>query len=80
MWVDLYVAEKLRELDDYRLARIPVDELRKLKSRRLPVIGGLAQLAGRSLRRIGGALELWATPANEREPLRVALTRARKSD
>jgi hypothetical protein len=80
MWVDLYVVEKLRELDDQRVARIPVDELRKLESGRLPVFGRLAASVGRSMRRVGEALELWATPAGERETLRVALARAHRSD
>jgi hypothetical protein len=80
MWANVYVAEKLRQLDDQRLARVPVDELRKLESRRPSALGLIAGAAGRSLRRVGETLELWATPASERETLRVALARARRSD
>ncbi len=80
MWVHLYVAEKIRELDEERLARIRIAELRKLESQRPPVFGRVAAGSGRAMRRIGEALELWATPANEREVVRVALARARRSD
>ena len=80
MWVQLYVNEKLRELDEVRLARIASAELRKIESQRPSVLGRLAGLAGRSLRQFGEALELWATPAGERENVRVALARARRSD
>jgi hypothetical protein len=80
MWVDVYVAEKQRELDNQRLARIPVDELRKLESERPSALGRAAASAGRSMRRMGEALELWATPASEREVLRVALARTRRPD
>jgi hypothetical protein len=76
----LYVAEKLRELDEERLVRIRIAELKRLPSHRRPVIGRLAIVSGRSMRRLGETLELWATPANEREGLRVALARARRSD
>ena len=80
MWANVYVAEKLRELDRERLARVKHAELQKLMSRRSPVFGRLAGSAGRSLRRFGEALELWATPASERETPRVALARTRRSD
>lgn len=80
MWVHLYVAEKIRELDEEPLARIRIAELRKLESRRPPVFGRVAAGSGRAMRRVGEALELWATPANEREVVRVALARARSSD
>jgi hypothetical protein len=80
MWASVYVAEKLRELDRERLSPINHKELQKLTSRRPPVFGWLAGTAGRLLRRVGETLELWATPASERETLRVALARARRSD
>jgi hypothetical protein len=80
MWANVYVAEKLRELDRERLVHIKHAELQKLGSRRPAVFRRPAGAAGRSLRRVGETLELWATPANERETLRVALARARRSD
>jgi hypothetical protein len=80
MWANIYVAEKLRELDRERLAHINHVELQKLAPPRPPVFGRLAAAAGRSLRRAGETLELWATPASERETVRVALARARRSD
>jgi len=80
MWVHLYVAEKTRELDQQRLAYIHYAELTKLRAQGLPVFGRLAAVTGRSMRRLGEALELWATPQSEREHLRVALVRSRRSD
>jgi hypothetical protein len=80
MWANIYVAEKLRDLDRERLAHINHAELQKLAARRPPVFGRLAAAAGRSLRRAGETLELWATPPSERETMRVALARARRSD
>jgi len=80
MWVHIYVADKMRELDQQRLAHIPYAELKKPRSHGPPVLGRLAAVTGRSMRRFGEALELWATPASEREHARVALARARRSD
>jgi hypothetical protein len=80
MWANIYVAEKVRELDRERLAHIKHAELQELASRRRPRFGSLAGAAGRSLRRLGEALELWATPASERETVRVAIARARRYD
>lgn len=80
MWVDVYVAEKLSQLDDQRLARIPLDELRKLESWRPSAAGRVAAAVGRSMRRAGEALELWATPASERDMLRISLARARRPE
>jgi len=80
MWANVYVAEKLRELDRERLAHIRYAELQKLRSRRPRVFSGPASAVGRSLRRVGETLELWATPASERETLRVVLARARRSE
>ena len=80
MWLHLYVAEKMRALDEERLARIHTAELEKVRAQRRSALGRLAATAGRSLRRSGEALELWATPAGEREHVRVALTRARRPD
>jgi hypothetical protein len=58
MWANIYVAEKVRELDRERLAHIKHAELQKLASWRRPRVGSLAVVAGRSLRRLGEALEL----------------------
>jgi len=80
MWIHLYVAEKIRELDEERLACIRIAELRRLESDRLPVYGRVAAVSGRAMRRVGEALELWATPANERDVVRVALARTRRSN
>ena len=80
MWVHIYVAEKTRELDQQRLAYIHYEELKKLRAHGFPVFGRLAAITGRWMRRIGEALELWATPPSEREHLRVALVRSRRSD
>ena len=80
MWVRLYVAEKTRELDQERLAHIHYSELKKLRAHGHPVYGRIAGATGRSMRRIGEALELWARPASEREHLRVSPVRARRSD
>jgi hypothetical protein len=80
MWFHLYVAEKLRALDEERLARIDPTELEALRKQRPTALGRLTAIAGRSLRRFGEALELWATPAGEREHVRVALTRVRRPD
>lgn len=80
MWVHIYVAEKTRELDQQRLAYIHYAELKKLRAYGFPIFGRLAAVTGRSMRRIGEGLELWATPASEREHLRVAPVRSRRSD
>lgn len=80
MWVHLYVNEKLRELDEVRLARISSADLKALMSQRPSLFGRVAAVSGRSLRRFGEALEIWATLPGERETLRVALARARRSD
>lgn len=67
MWTHLYVAEKLRQLDqEDRLARARIAALRRTMSRRPTKMGRLAAIAGRFLRRAGETLERWATPANER--------------
>ena len=79
MWANIYVAEKVRELDRERLAHIKHAELEELASRRGRRFGSLAGATGRLLRSVGEALELWATPASERETVRVAIARARKS-
>jgi hypothetical protein len=76
----LYIAEKLSEFDEDRLARIRYLDLRRFESQRPSALGRTLGATGRSLRRVGEALELWATPANERETLRGALVRARRSE
>jgi hypothetical protein len=76
----LYIAEKLREFDEDRLARIRYVDLRRLESQRASALGRTLGAAGRWMRRLGEALELWATPAHERETLRVALARTRRPE
>ena len=80
MWANIYIAEKMRELDRERLAHIKHAELRELCVAPRSRFGSLAGASGRSLRRLGEALELWATPANERETVRVAIARGRRFD
>ncbi|MGH2404354.1 MAG: hypothetical protein ACRDGN_07795 [bacterium] len=60
VWVDLYVAEKLRALENERLGRNPLVALPEINSRRVPGSAWLA-LTARSLRRLGEGLEKWAT-------------------
>jgi hypothetical protein len=79
MWANIYVDEKLRELDRERLARIPLKEPPMREPRKAPPAGRLAAAVGRSLREMGEALELWATPTAEHEKSTIALARARKS-
>ena len=56
MLTDLYVREKLRELEAGR--RVPP----RPRSTSSPVLGPLARAAGRALRRMGEGLESWANP------------------
>ncbi len=57
MLTDLYVREKLRELEAGR--RAPP----RPRSTATPLMGPLARTAGRALRRIGEGLESWSTSA-----------------
>jgi hypothetical protein len=65
VWGDIYVSDKLRELEGERARRAaempPPDKK--------PVLGPLARRAGRALKRIGEGLEAWGTtpPARERD-------------
>ena len=56
MLIDLYVVNKVRGLEAERVQRAP------LRSQPAPVVGPLARVAGRALRRIGEGLESWAAP------------------
>jgi hypothetical protein len=76
MFANEYVAEKLRELEEERLARaeaqrqtlvVPSHRRRTGK----PVIGPLIRVAGRTLRRAGEGLEGWAAPAEPEQRLRA---------
>jgi len=58
MWTDLYVSEKLRELEGERARRRPHHR----SARPTPLLAPLAGVAGRTLSRIGERLETWATP------------------
>jgi hypothetical protein len=64
MWTDVYVAEKLRELDEER-SRHPRIQVPEASSR--PVVGRAALIVGRALRRAGEGLESWASASDERE-------------
>ena len=55
MWTDLYVSEKLRELEGEQARRRPHDR----PARPTPLLAPLAGLAGRTLSRIGERLESW---------------------
>ena len=57
MLTDLYVREKLRELEADRRA------LPRLPSTPASVLGPIARAAGRAMRRMGEGLESWASPA-----------------
>lgn len=73
MWTHLYVAEKLRQLDqEDRLARARIAALRQTMSRRPTRMGRLAAIAGRFLRRVGETLEQWPAPASEGQGLDTA--------
>lgn len=63
MWEqDLYVREKLRDLESERLTWLAT--VSRPAARRRPVIGPVLRSTGRLLQRIGGGLESWATPAD----------------
>ena len=56
MLIDPYVTDKVRELEAERARRAPP------RPQPAPVVGPLARVAGRALRRIGEGLESWAAP------------------
>lgn len=62
MWYELYTAQKLRELEDERLAR-------RSRHPRLPgpepLPRPLLRRAGRALRRLGEAMESWGASRPE---------------
>ena len=58
MWAHVYMAEKLRELEDERLSR-GVKHVQNMPQ--ASVISRVAAAAGRSLKRAGQGLESWAT-------------------
>jgi len=72
MFVNEYVAEKLRELDEERLTQT-VHRHRKAAAHdedsrgTKPVIGPVMRVAGRTLRRAGEGLEDWASGPGEGE-------------
>lgn len=59
MWRDEYVTEKLRELEAQR----PHTQPQHSTSERRRPLRPLARFTGRTLRRLGESLELWATPS-----------------
>ena len=71
--MNLYTIEKIRELEQERLAAqraaLPFDDQ---KPRRKPVFGPLAATAGRTLRRFGEGLESWGSPprSENEQPIR----------
>lgn len=56
--MNFYVHEKLQELESEQLKNRHFAE--PVVSRRRPLFGGLAAVAGRTLRRTGEGLESWA--------------------
>ncbi len=66
MWQDMYVREKLRELEEERMVR-PSPAATAAPGRG-PLFGPVIRAAGRRLRRVGEGLEAWASPPPEREP------------
>ena len=63
MWGDIYVSDKLRELEAERARRAPETPLPDKN----PVLGPLARRAGRALKRIGEGLEAWGSTPPARE-------------
>jgi len=58
-----YVREKLREAEAARRQPMPWSDLdRQRPPRRRGIVGPVARVAGRHVRRAGEALESWATP------------------
>ncbi len=72
MQQDMYVREKLRELQEEQLARL---RLPQATYRRRPVAGPLVLTAGRTLRRMGERLESWASPAPSEEATGLTMER-----
>jgi DNA-binding HxlR family transcriptional regulator len=58
MWYELYTAEKLRELEEERLARRSRHPRLPRRPRRPPASSVLRR-AGRALRRLGEGLDSW---------------------
>ena len=56
MLIDYYVVNKVRELEAERAQCV------SQRPQPAPVVGPLARVAGRALRRIGEGLESWAAP------------------
>ena len=74
MWTDLYVSEKLRQLEKERALATP-----SRPPSRESLLSPLARAAGRALRRMGDGLESWAGAGeplpDKRQPVRVSLRR-----
>ncbi len=64
MWQQqVYISEKLKEAEASRRGRTPAPPPDEPPGRpRRRVLGPVARAAGRRVRRIGEALESWATP------------------
>ncbi len=58
MWLELYTAEKLRELEEERLGRRS-RHLRQVPTRARPLAAPALRRVGRTLRRLGEGLEAW---------------------
>jgi hypothetical protein len=63
VWGDIYVSDKLRELEAERTRRVPETP----PPNRKPVLGPMARRAGRALKRIGEGLEAWGSSPPARE-------------
>lgn len=75
MWVHLYVSEKLREIEEERLARARVAAVRTSLTQKPTATSRLAAAAGRRLRRLGELLETWGAPVGECAPREPAAHR-----
>jgi hypothetical protein len=65
MWQQVYVWEKLRELERERPAGDEMPE----KPKKARVAAGIMRMTGRLLCRIGEGLECWAAPAQPEQCL-----------
>jgi hypothetical protein len=63
MWAHVYVAEKMRQLDEERLSSLKFHQQQRPRSR--PMFAPMILAAGRALHRAGESLESWGIPPSE---------------
>jgi hypothetical protein len=70
MWRDLYVTQKIRELEreqqERRIAAEAVDAAARAPAPRARRLAPVARFAGRRVRALGEAIESWAGPERAR--------------